>query len=221
MTESQDRREQLDHPIFQESVRRIRAWLEPTGVYQRLSPLEQELVERLVHSSGDLELAPQVAWTPQACALGAQVLAEGAVILTDTAMAAAAVAPMAQRTFANPVHTILEWAPAKISGSTRSALGMAAALEALASRPLVVLIGSAPTALERLLELVADGACPPPALVIGMPVGFVGVEESKRHLGVSSLVHLRLEGSKGGAGLVAAACNALLRHAWLAAAHDL
>jgi precorrin-8X/cobalt-precorrin-8 methylmutase len=57
--------------------------------------------------------------------------------------------------------------------------------------------------------------------VIGMPVGFVGVEESKRHLGASGLDHLRLEGSKGGAGLVAAACNALLRHAWLAAAHDL
>ena len=52
--------------------------------------MEQELVERLVHSSGDLELAPQVAWTPQACALGALALAEGAVILTDTAMAAAA-----------------------------------------------------------------------------------------------------------------------------------
>ena len=90
-----ERREQLDHPIFQESVRRIRGWLEPTGVYQGLSPLEQELVERLVHSSGDLELAPQVAWTPQACSLGGQALAEGAVILTDTAMAAAAVAPMA------------------------------------------------------------------------------------------------------------------------------
>ena len=227
MTEPQDRREQLDHPIFQESVRRIRAWLEPTGVYQGLSPLEQELVERLVHSSGDLELAPQVAWTPQACVLGAQALAEGAVILTDTAMAAAAVAPMARRTFANPVHTILEWAPAKVSlaksastrvlGSTRSALGMAAALESLAPSPLVVLIGSAPTALERLLELVAAGACAPPALVVGMPVGFVGVQESKRHLGASGLAHLRLEGSKGGAGLVAAACNTLLRHAWLAA----
>ena len=212
----------VDHPIFLESVRRIRGWLGPTGVFEGLSPLEQELLERLVHSSGDLEVAPQVAWTPQACALGAAALANGAVILTDTAMAAAAVAPMARRTFANPVHTLLEWAPASVPSQappheTRSALGMAAALEALAPRPLVVLIGSAPTALERLLELVAAGACAPPALVIGMPVGFVGVEESKRHLGASGLDHLRLEGSKGGAGLVAAACNALLRHAWLAA----
>ena len=210
----------VDHPIFLESVRRIRGWLGPTGVFEGLSPLEQELLERLVHSSGDLEVAPQVAWTPQACALGAAALAQGAVILTDTAMAAAAVAPMALRTFANPVHTLLEWAPASVPPQappheTRSALGMAAALEALAPRPLVVLIGSAPTALERLLDLVAAGTCAPPALVVGMPVGFVGVAESKRHLACSGLVHLRLEGSKGGAGLVAAACNALLRHAAL------
>ena len=217
----------FDHPIFSESVRRIRAWLEPTGIYQGLGPLEQELLERLVHSSGDLEVAPLVAWSSQACALGAAALAQGAVILTDTAMAAAAVAPMARRTFANPVHTLLEWAPPTVpegapASETRSALGMVAALKALggqaqAARPLVVLIGSAPTALETLLDMVAAGSCPAPALVIGMPVGFVGVAESKRHLAESGLVHLRLEGPKGGAGLVAAACNALLRHGYLAA----
>jgi len=213
----------IDHPIFSESVCRIRGWLEPTGVYQGLSPLEQELLERLVHSSGDLELAPLVAWSPQACVLGAAAVAQGAVILTDTAMAAAAVAPMARRTFANPVHTLLEWAPPTVpegapASETRSSLGMAAALKALGARPLVVLIGSAPTALETLLDLVAARTCPAPALVIGMPVGFVGVAESKRNLAESGLVHLRLEGPKGGAGLVAAACNALLRRAWLEAA---
>jgi precorrin-8X/cobalt-precorrin-8 methylmutase len=226
MAQSETSQQGIDHPIFIESVRRIRGWLEPTGIYQGLSSLEQELLERLVHSSGDLELAPLVAWSPQACALGAAALAQGAVILTDTAMAAAAVAPMARRTFANSVRTLLEWAPPSVSegapaSETRSSLGMAAALAALGGevqggdRPLVVLIGSAPTALERLLELVATGACAPPALVIGMPVGFVGVAESKRHLAASGLVHLRLEGPKGGAGLAAAACNALLRRAWL------
>jgi precorrin-8X/cobalt-precorrin-8 methylmutase len=98
---------------------------------------------------------------------------------------------------------------------------MAAALAAdLAEQrqPAVVLIGSAPTALEVLLEEVAAGNMPAPALVIAMPVGFVGVAESKRHLAASGLVHMRLEGSKGGAGLVAAACNALLRAGWLQAA---
>ena len=136
------------------------------------------------------------------------------MILTDTAMAAAAVSPMARRTFANPVRSILEWAPAVAPpGGTRTAEGIAAALAACPGA--VVLIGSAPTALERLLE--QPGGASLPALVIGMPVGFVGVLESKRRLARSGLAQIRLEGSRGGAGLVGAAANALLRHAWLAA----
>ena len=74
----------------------------------------------------------------------------------------------------------------------------------------LVLIGSAPTALEVLLKQVEEGS-PRPSLVIGMPVGFVGVPESKRHLAHSDLAQIRLEGTRGGAGLVAAAVNALLR----------
>ena len=105
-------------------------------------------------------------------------------------------------------------APQAPAGSTRTAAGMAGAWGALTSiqpAPLV-LIGSAPTALEVLLELVAADA-PAPSLVIGMPVGFVGVSESKRHLAESGLPQIRLEGSRGGAGLVGAAVNALLRAA--------
>ncbi len=195
----------MDHPIFTESVRRIREWLGPTG----LEPVQQEVLERLVHSSGDLAIAPDLSFSPHACAVGMAALASGAVILTDTAMAAAAVAPLARRTFANPVRSVLDWAPELAPpGGTRTAEGMGAALAACPGA--VVLIGSAPTALERLLELSLR-----PALVIGMPVGFVGVAESKRHLAASDLPQIRLEGSKGGAGLVAAACNALLRRAWL------
>ena len=89
---------------------------------------------------------------------------------------------------------------------------MAAALQAHPGA--VVLIGSAPTALELLLDRVAQQD-PAPALVIGMPVGFVGVADSKRRLAAGGLPQIRLEGSRGGAGLVAAAVNALLRRAWL------
>ena len=198
----------LDHPIFTESVRRIRQWLGPTG----LDPVQQEVLERLVHSSGDLTIAADLRFSPEACAAGMAALAGGAVILTDTAMAAAAVTPMARRTFANPVHSILAWAPSSAPpGGTRTAEGMAAALAACPGA--VVLVGSAPTALERLLDQ-ASGA-ERPALVIGMPVGFVGVAESKRRLAASGLAQIRLEGTKGGAGLVGATCNALLRRAWL------
>ena len=220
----------LDHPIFSASIRLIRAALEPSGALQGLSPVQQDVLERLVHSSGDLTIAPDLRFSTGACERGLAALAAGAVILTDTAMAAAAVAPMARRTFGNAVRSVLDWAPATPPpGGTRAAAGMA---QALAEHPgAVVLIGSAPTALEVLLRLVAgttgsaaeDAAAPsladpglaPPALVIGMPVGFVGVAESKAHLAASVLPQIRLEGSRGGAGLVGAAANALLRRAWL------
>ena len=209
---------EFDHPIFSESLRLIRDLPGTAAALAALSTLQQDVLLRLIHSSGDPELAGHLRFGPGACEAALVALAAGAPILTDTAMAAAAVAPMAGRTFANQVRSVLDWAPERApAGSTRTAAGMAAAL-AGQGEPGVVLIGSAPTALEVLLELVALKAVPAPALVIGMPVGFVGVAQSKRHLAESGLVHMRLEGSKGGAGLVAAACNALLRSAWLQAA---
>ncbi|MCP9911819.1 precorrin-8X methylmutase [Cyanobium sp. BA20m-14] len=209
---------EFDHPIFSESLRLIRDLPGTAAALAALSTLQQDVLLRLIHSSGDPELAGHLRFGPGACEAALAALAAGAPILTDTAMAAAAVAPMARRTFANQVRSVLEWAPERApAGSTRTAVGMAAALAGQA-QPGLVLIGSAPTALEVLLELVAAKTVPAPALVIGMPVGFVGVAQSKRHLAESGLVHIRLEGSKGGAGLVAAACNALLRSAWLQAA---
>ena len=201
----------FDHPIFRESIRLIRAALLGAGEdpLASLSPVQQDVLLRLIHSSGDLSLAADLRFSAGACEAGLKALAAGAPLLTDTAMAAAAVAPMARRTFANPVFSVLDWAPALApAGGTRAAAGMEAALRGHPTA--VVLIGSAPTALELLLAVQAQ-----PALVIGMPVGFVGVAESKRHLAASGLPQIRLEGSRGGAGLVGATANALLRRAWL------
>ena len=203
-----------DHPIFTESIRRIRALLGNTG----LDPLPQDVLERLVHSSGDPSLAALLQFSPGACEAGLQALKAGAQILTDTAMAAAAVRPMAARTAGNEVRCLLDWAPAQSpQGSTRSAAAMVRAWPELiqaaevSSQPLpLVLIGSAPTALEQLLDQLDAGAAAP-SLVIGMPVGFVGVPESKRRLAQTPLDQIRLDGTRGGAGLVAAAVNALLR----------
>ena len=206
----------LDHPIFTESIRRIREQLGVTG----LDPLQQQVLERLIHSSGDFGLTPLLRFSPEACELGLAALQAGAPILTDTAMAAVAVQPMARRTLKTSVRCVLEWAPDEApNGSTRTAEGLRSAWQELAAKDVdqqapIVLIGSAPTALEVLLDLVSTGA-PPPSLNIGMPVGFVGVSDSKRRLAVSGLAHIRLMGSRGGAGLVAAAVNAMLRRAWL------
>lgn len=211
----------FDHPIFVESLRRIGQEPAVRAALVGLSPPEHDVLLRMVHSCGDCSIASLVRFSEGACEAGVRALAAGATILTDTAMAAAAVAPMARRTFGNPVRSILDWAPAAApAGSTRSAAGIARALAELGGAPgVVVLIGSAPTALEVLLELQAQALVPTPALVIGMPVGFVGVAESKQHLAASSLPQIRLEGSRGGAGLVGAAVNALLRYAWLESRH--
>ena len=203
----------FDHPIFCESIRRIHNHLGSTG----LDPLQQQVLERLIHSSGDFGLTPLLRFSPGACELGLTALQAGAPILTDTAMAAAAVRPMALRTLNSSVSSVLEWAPHQASpGFTRTALGLRRAWQELVvevgsqQQAPIVLIGSAPTALEALLDLVATGARPP-NLIIGMPVGFVGVAESKRKLAASGLAQIRLEGSRGGAGLAAATVNALLR----------
>ncbi|MGB1776117.1 MAG: precorrin-8X methylmutase [Synechococcus sp.] len=207
----------LDHPIFSESIRLIRSELGETG----LDPLQQQVLERLVHSSGDLSLGALLRFSPGACEAGLAALRAGAPILTDTAMAAAAVGPMAQRTLGTRVRTVLEWAPDQApEGSTRTAEGLQRAWSSLSEDAAVpapvVLIGSAPTALERLLDAVAVGARPA-SLIIAMPVGFIGVLASKARLAKSEQCHIRLEGTRGGAGLVGAAVNALLRAAVLSA----
>ena len=127
-----------DHPIFTESIRRIRTLLGHTG----LKPLDQEVLERLVHSSGDPSIAALLNFSERACEAGLSALQAGAVILTDTEMAAAAIRPMAQRTLGVPVRTVLEWAPTLApSGSTRTAEGLLLAWQELASeRPAPVVL---------------------------------------------------------------------------------
>jgi precorrin-8X/cobalt-precorrin-8 methylmutase len=101
---------------------------------------------------------------------------------------------------------------AKASGETRSMAAVALWREQLAGS--VVVIGNAPTALFRLLELIEQGA-EKPALIIGMPVGFVGAAESKQHLWDThqglGIECITLLGRQGGSAVTAASCNALLR----------
>ena len=201
-----------DHPIFVESLRHIQNHLGETG----LDPLQKQVLERLIHSSGDFALTPLLRFSPNACQLGLSALKVGAPILTDTAMAAAAVEPMAKRTWNSLVRNALEWAPDDAPpGSTRSAIGIQRAWKVLSNECFgkqspIVLIGSAPSALEALLDSVEFGA-KAPSLIIGMPVGFVGVAHSKQRLLDSGLPHILLLGSRGGAGLAASTVNALLR----------
>ncbi|AAQ00850.1 MULTISPECIES: precorrin-8X methylmutase [Prochlorococcus] len=205
----------IDHPIFDESVRFIRSRLH----CPELDKLEVQVLERLIHTTGDFGIQDYLTFSPNACQLGVAALQAGAPILTDTFMAAAAVNPMASRTMQSSVHCILDWAPKKgHSGLTRTALGIESAWTDLSknfnneSSP-IILFGSAPKALEVLLGLIANGALSP-SLIIGMPVGFISVLESKMLLSQMDLPQIRIDGNRGGAAMAAATVNALLRASW-------
>ncbi len=204
-----------EHPIFLESVKYIRSKLGITG----LDRLQQLILERIIHSSGDFSLRSCIRFSPKACENAINALQNGAKIVTDTYMAEAAISPMAKRTINSDIQCILAKAPKSIDSTltTRSAIGMRNIWlnldekQNLLNTPFVV-IGSSPTALISLLDLVESGY-PKPSLIIGMPVGFIGVTESKSRLLNSECPYIVLEGSKGGASLAAAATNALLRAA--------
>ena len=204
-----------EHPIFLESVKYIRSKLGFTGLDQ----VQQSILERIIHSSGDFSLQSCLRFSPTACEDAINALRNGAKILTDTCMAEVAIAPMSKRTLNSEIQCILGMTPTSIDSTwtTRSAIGMRniwldfEEKGNLLNSPLVV-IGSSPTALMALLDLVEAG-CEKPSLIIGMPVGFIGVSESKSRLLNSECTYIVLEGSKGGASLAAATTNALLRAA--------
>ena len=204
-----------EHPIFLESLKYIRSQIDFTG----LDKVQQSIVERIIHSSGDFNLQSCMRFSPNVCEKAITALQNGAKILTDTSMAKAAISPMAKRTLNTDVQCILDMAPTSIDSSltTRSAIGMEQIWldmerkEELLVGPVVV-IGSAPTALMTLLDLIQSGT-KRPSLIIGMPVGFIGVSECKNRLINSDSSYIVLEGSKGGASLASATVNALLRAA--------
>jgi precorrin-8X/cobalt-precorrin-8 methylmutase len=204
-----------EHPIFLESVQYIRSKIGITGLDQT----QQSILERIIHSSGDFSLQSCLRFSPHACENVINALQNGAKIMTDTYMAEAAISPMSRRTINSDIQCILGMAPKSIDSTvtTRSAIGMKRSWldfevkDHSFNAPLVV-IGSSPTALMSLLDLVESGYGKP-SLIIGMPVGFIGVSESKSRLLKSECPYIVLEGSKGGASLAAAATNALLRAA--------
>ena len=206
-----------EHPIFIESIKYIKSNLGCTG----LDLMCQSVLERMIHASGDFSLQAQLNFSSGACQIGINALKSGSDILTDTFMAKAAISPMAKRTLNTDVRCILECAPETIdcesTSITRSAIGMRNAWlklmekDQFLGKPIVV-IGSAPTALMELIDLIEAGS-EMPSLIVGMPVGFIGVSESKTRLLKSGIPHIVLQGSKGGASLAAATINSLLRGA--------
>ena len=196
---------------------------EPAAIYRRSFALIRDQAElgrfpralrpvalRLAHAVGDISVLDDLAWSPRAVAAGRRALAAGAPVLVDGTMLAAGIIRNALPARNDILCTLNDAAVPGLAaelGTTRSA----AAVELWRPRLRggVVAIGNAPTALFRLLELLHHGA-PPPALVLGFPVGFVGAAEAKAALIEAGIVeYIALKGRRGGSALAAAAVNAL------------
>ncbi len=170
-----------------------------------------QLARRLVHTAGDLSLLDVLAIPDAAVAAGVAALKAGACVWTDTEMVRAGIPVRRTRPLGVPVSCVLSLPgieeEALRLGVTRTRAGISALGEGLAGA--VVAIGNAPTALLALLDYI-DGGGPPPALVIGMPVGFVNAAESKELLlQAAHIPSLVVRGRRGGSPLAAAAVNAL------------
>lgn len=174
--------------------------------------VQQELVVvRMIHACGLVELAKDVAFTPDLVPAARAALRSGAPILCDAQMVAAGITRR-RLPADNPVlctlHDPQVGALAQRLGTTRSAAALELWRPHLAGA--VVAIGNAPTALFRLLEMLSEPNCPRPAAILGCPVGFVGAAESKAALMVQPPAPaLTVLGRLGGSAIVAAALNAL------------
>jgi precorrin-8X/cobalt-precorrin-8 methylmutase len=187
------------HPIEVESYRILRERVD----LSHLPPLTRAVTERVVHASADLAYVDDLVCDEAALEAGLAALRAGTPVVTDVAMVAAGIT----RAGLELVCPVAEPAAADLgraAGITRSAAAVRIALDRVGPGAVWV-VGCAPTALVELLTV--DAA---PALVVGLPVGFVGAAESKAALRASGLPAVSNVGEKGGSAVAAAALNALL-----------
>ena len=179
---------------------------------ERTFPAEEApIVKRVIHTTADFDYADNLVFSPGAVEAGLSAIRSGCVIVTDTQMAHAGINKKVLGKFGGEALCFMSdedvAREAKERGVTRATVSMerAAALD----RPLILALGNAPTALVRACELMEEGKLRP-ALVIGVPVGFVNVVESKELLLTMPVEHIVARGRKGGSNVAAAICNALL-----------
>ena len=201
-----------DHPIFLESIKFIKSKLAKNN----LNGIESKVLERLIHTSGDFQIQELLEFSENACEKTLESLKLGAPILTDTDMAAAAIKTMANKCHGNSVFSAKKWVVDNLEiKCTKTSYGIEHAWLELSKKYIgklspIVVFGSSPTALEKLLDIVEDYDRKP-SLIVGMPVGFIGVEKSKKRLLASNLPYIVMGSTRGGAAMAGATVNAPFR----------
>ena len=176
-----------------------------------LDPEVAPIIKRVIHTSADFEFADTMAFTHEAARTMIAALREGADIVTDTQMAKAGINKSLLGRWGGTVHCFMSDADVAELAKSRDVTRATVSMEKACSLPKPVLfaIGNAPTALIRLRELIDQGQIQPVG-IIGVPVGFVNVVESKELILESRVPCIVARGRKGGSTIAAAICNALL-----------
>ncbi|MGB3765255.1 MAG: precorrin-8X methylmutase [Phormidesmis sp.] len=171
---------------------------------------EYAVVRRIIHTTADFDFTQLVKFSHDPFTAAYTALSTDPTVVTDVSMVAAGIATVGQKTWKPHINIAVKQS-GKQSGQTRSAYGMR--LCAAAFPQAVFVIGNAPTALLALCEGIRQQKWQP-ALVIGAPVGFINVIESKAALAQLSVPYILVEGRKGGSAVAAAITNALMIEAW-------
>lgn len=178
---------------------------------KKLIPGTELVVKRCIHTSADFDYAENLCFSEHVIEKAMEAIKKGACIVTDTQMAKSGINKRALARYGGEVYCFMSdqdvAEAAKQNGITRATASMdkAAALD----KPLIFAVGNAPTALVRLYELIEEGKLKP-ELIIGVPVGFVNVVQSKELIMEAGVPYIVARGRKGGSNIAACICNALL-----------
>ncbi len=194
------------HPIEKESFRLIEEEIRET----RFTSTELPVVKRVIHTTADFDFREILRFSPGAVEAGVKAIRNGCGIVTDVKMVETGIMRYRVKPFGSSVRCFSQDAgvikAASLENITRTAASMRKAAPYLEGS--IVAIGNAPTALMELMRIMKEGRVRP-ALIVGVPVGFVGASESKDALMASDFEYIASSGRKGGSTVAAAIVNAL------------
>lgn len=202
---------QIPQPVSPAQIERQSFEIIERELPHALDPVQAPVIKRVIHTTADFSYADTMCFSENAIERGREAIRAGADIVTDTQMAKAGINKKKLSVYGGAVYCFMSdedvAAQAAARGITRAAVSMEKS--SIMGDNLVYAIGNAPTALIRLYELIEEGTVRP-ALVIGVPVGFVHVVEAKELIMRTQVPYIVARGRKGGSNVAAAICNALL-----------
>jgi len=187
---------------------------EAVPVLRALPEGERQIIKRIIHTTGDVNIYDLIKIHPDAVEAGLQAMRAGRPIFTDVQMLRSGISPVKLQQFGIDTMCMIKdpdvVEEARKTGKTRAMIAMAKAAPLLEGG--IIAIGNAPTALFELCAMIKNGALKP-ALVVGTPVGFVGAKESKELLTEIPVPYVTVDGTRGGSTIAVAVLNALLKMA--------